>query len=199
MSLSCSFQKRLLKVPALSPQFSTQDARLPSSAETSTWERSLTLGADLTATAASGLWCPTSSALHLLLFSWGPLSWQASHVPVLPPIPAWQQSTDKDRPPTPGLPQPYFQGKQWSPTGRALWVTAPPSSANLCCIHITCRACTKPECTNTTCVLSYVCSIRSALFNSGTLIHAFTFLGDINTNSYIQNEKGNSNSIEIGL
>lgn len=56
---------------------------------------------------------------------------------------------------------------------------------------------TKPECTNPGFL---ICMLHSfSLFDSDTLIHAFAFLGDLNTSSYIQNERRCSNSIETGL
>lgn len=69
---------------------------------------------------------------------------------------------------------------------------------------------TDPACTNRAhavfihMLFLYMCFfihvLRSfSLIDSDTLIHAFVFLGDINTSSYIQNERRSSNSIESGL
>lgn len=148
-SLSCSFQKGLLKVPALSPQFSSQDGRLPFSVETSIWERSLTLGTDLIATAASGLWCPhklcppsPAFLLRASVLTWQPFPSPCPHTCMAA---EHRQASHTRSPPALFSREAVVTHRQ----GSSSPLTAPPASANLCCIHTTCHACTKPECTNT--------------------------------------------------
>lgn len=210
---SSSFQEWLLKVPTPSPQFSSQDGHAEFSKDISLWEPLLTLGTNLTATTSSGLLPPAPDVLcppspPSFCFSCVGLWLDGAAVCQSFPLrPVWQQSRQASQPQSLPPQTPYFQGRLWH-LARRVSPTLPPAglpfsvkldTASTPCPTPPVMLSTVPECTNTTRALSHICFVRSALFKSDTLIHAFTFLGDVNTSSYIQNEKGSSNSIEIGL
>jgi len=150
---------------------------------------------------------PSSISSFLLLCSCEPLAWWAVVCCSIPPRPVCQQNRQSPQPQSLAPSTPYFQGRLWhlTPTAPQLFPLAglhfsvKLDVASALCPLPPVMLHTLPECTNTTHAFSYICFIRSRVFNSGTVIHAFAFLGDINTSSYIQNEKGSSNSIETGL
>lgn len=180
-----------------SPCFSSQDGHAIFSEDISPWKNFLLWASShhIFRSFGPGSWC------HLMLCLPSPLLlWLSGRVVCQPfPLrPVWQQNRQASQPQR--LPTPLFL---WPPAWRVS-LTLPLSALPLLDKLTMCppphvMLNTKPGCTNIAHTFSIHILHLFSLFDSHTLIHAFTFLGDINTSSYIQNERSSSNSIEIGL